>query len=136
MPTDTVARHSTSALGRALLVLGWVAVLLPALYMTLVGWNSGEHGGTVILAGLFATVFQLALWGSVWKATRRQADVTRCLAFGAGAATSLILSLIVLALTVSPAWAGTTSVVSALLTVALVAWLADLGPTRQSEDHS
>jgi hypothetical protein len=67
---------------------------------------------------------------------RRQADVARCLAFGAGAATSLILSLIVLALTVSPARAGTTSVVSALLTVALVAWRADLGPTQQSDDHS
>lgn len=74
------------------------------------------------------------VWGSVWKLTRRSADVTRCLAFGAGGATSLIVSLLVLALTVSLAWAGATYAVSVLLTVAVVVRRADLGPTQQSKD--
>jgi hypothetical protein len=99
--------------------------------MAAVGWDSGEHGGTVILFGLIATLFQLAVWGSGWMITRRSAPVTRRVAFGAGATISLVIALLVLAVTVSPAWAVTTYVLLASLTVAVVALWPDLGVDRQ-----
>ena len=80
-------------------------------------------GGTVILVGLSSTLFQLAVWGSVWMVTRHTDSAIRRTAFGAGAAASLIASLLVLAATVSPAWAVTTYVLTALVTIAVVALL-------------
>ena len=109
--------------GRVSLMLGWAAVLLPVVYMIVVGWTSGEHGGTVILLGLSATLFQLAVWGSVWIVTRHNDSAIRRTTFGAGAAVSPIASLLVLAATVSPAWAVTTYVVTTLVTIAVVALL-------------
>ena len=105
--SQTIAAPRTTT-GRVWLVLGWAAVLLPVVYMTVVGWDSGEHGGTVILLGLSATLFQLAVWGSAWATTRHLEAVTRDVAFGAGATISLVVSLLVLAITVKvldgPLW--------------------------------
>jgi hypothetical protein len=62
----------------------------------------------VILLGLSATLFQLAVWGSAWATTRHLEAVTRDVAFGAGATISLVVSLLVLAITVKvldgPLW--------------------------------
>jgi hypothetical protein len=65
VPTDTIRRPS-SATGDTLLAVGWMAVLTPVVYMAVVGWNSGEQGGTVSLFGVLATLFQLLVWGSAW----------------------------------------------------------------------
>jgi hypothetical protein len=119
--TDTTGSHSRTAASRGLLIVGCVAVLLPAIYMTLVGRNSGEHSGTVILFGLAATAFQLVVWSLGWCATRHRTDAARHIGFGAGAASGLVASLGALALTGRPAWAVTTYLVVALLTVTVVA---------------
>ncbi len=122
MNSQTIATPIATA-GRVWLALGWTAVLLPVVYLTVVGWASGEHGGTVILIGLSATLFQLAVWCSVWLVTRHDGSAIRRNAFGAGAASSLVTSLFVLAATVSPAWSVATYAVVALLTIAVVALL-------------
>lgn len=122
MNSQTIATPIATA-GRVWLVLGWGAILLPVVYLTVVGWDSGEHGGTVILIGLSATLFQLAVWSSVWLVTRHNGSAVRRTAFGAGAASSLITSVLVLAATVSPAWAVTTYVVVALLAIVVIALL-------------
>lgn len=61
--------------------------------------------------------------------TAEVADSTG-VAFGEGPR-HLVISLVVLAVTVSPAWAATTYVVLALLAVAIVALSPDFDPGRR-----
>jgi hypothetical protein len=109
------------------MIVGSAAILLPAIYMTSIGWDSGEHANIPIVIGLLASAWQGAVWAPIWWAQGRMNAPKRQLTFGMGVPLSLIGSVGLLAATQSSAtpstrlaWAGLTY----LLIAGLVVWAA------------
>ena len=127
--------HLGDLAGRFWLIVGWTAILFPAIYMTTIGWDSGEHAHVPIFIGVVVSAVQGAVWTAIWFSLRRWGARNRRLVFGVGASLSLGVSLGLLAATPNSArpytrlaWAGLTY----LLTSTLVVW----GTRHQSTDRS
>lgn len=117
------------------LTAGWAAIFFPAIYMTFIGWDSGEHANIPIVIGLVALAMQGAVWTPICFALRRWDARKRRVTFGVGVLLSLGGSLSLLAATQNSAtpytriaWAGLTY----LLIAALVIWWV----SRQATDRS
>jgi integrase-like protein len=117
------------------LTVGWTATFFPAIYMTFIGWDSGEHANIPVAIGLVLSALQGAVWTPIWLALRRLDARKRRMTFGVGVPLCLGGSLSLLAATQNSAtpytrlaWAGLTY----LLIATLVVW----GTRRQATDRS
>ena len=91
------AQHSSTwagLSGRLWVALGWLAILFPATYLLVVGWDSGEHAGVVVGFGLLVSAILAAVWTVVWFACGRLSPADRRAIVGAGASVSLAGSII------------------------------------------
>ena len=133
---NSVDVGSIGILGRAVVidrlwvVLGCLTVLFPAVYISVDGWNSGEHANVVISFGVFVSVIQAVMWVAIWKTSGDLSIGAKQRAFGIGAILSLLGSIVAGNATQSIAVAGGIYVTIALL--ALVATRRILSRTSLS----
>jgi hypothetical protein len=72
-----------------------VAILFPAAYLLLFGWDSGEHAEAVVLFGVLVSAILGVVWMIAWFACRRHPLSDRQAMFGVGASVGLAGSIAV-----------------------------------------
>ncbi len=108
------------------MIIGWAAILLPALYMTSIA--AGEHANVQVGFGLLASALHGAVWAAIWFDRGRMGAPKRRMMFAVGATLCLVGFVSVGAATENLGWAG----LAYLLIAALVVWVTKRPATNRS----